>query len=114
MDLCGGHEEMIDLFAARLRGFLTPYGYDVHANDLMAIALCPIGNGTQMILLSFGSYRDDKPPEVKFELEGFDTSRGIIPVIGRDELPPGDAFGALFAKVRDLVYDWPEVLPRAD
>lgn len=114
MDLFGGHEQLIDLFAARLRGFLAPHGYEVHAQDLMAVAHCPVGDGTQMMVLLYGSYRDDEPPNVRFELEAFDTSRGIIPVIGRDKLPPGDAFGEIFASVRDLVYDWPEVLPRAD
>ena len=79
----------------------------------MAVAVRPSGVSSQMLILSYGWCRDDEPADVLFELEGCDLSRGILPHIGHDALPPGDPFGEIFASVRDLVYDWPEVLPRA-
>ena len=113
MDLCGGHEEMLDLFASRLRGLLTPHGFEVHAQSLMVVMIRPLERGSELLILSFGSYRDFEPLKVRFDLEGCDTERGIIPVIGRDAVPANDPFGDHFAKARDMIYDWPEVLPQA-
>ncbi len=109
MDTFGGHEALLDLFLSRLRGFLAPYGFEVGGNDLMAVACRPAGERTQMFVLSYGSYRDPGTVNVRFGFEAYDTSRSIIPVVGHDQLPPGDEFGEIFAKVRDLIYDWPEV-----
>lgn len=49
---------------------------------------------------------------VTYTLEAFDLARGIIPEAGRDVLPEGDAYLAMFDALAKLVAAWPEIIGR--
>lgn len=113
IDLAGGAEVMNNLFAARLRGFLEARGemFDVWSSDIFT---CATGDddGRRMFVMSNSAQRfwGETEGPIEYCFEGFDVARGIIPVTGSDCVRPNDSFWLLFAALRDLVVEWPEVV----
>lgn len=108
-ELAGGDEALVDLFASRLRTVLTPQGYSISCTPSLVAAIeeSPARPAPMLLLL----LRRPLPWETALELwwEGYDIARHGLP-FADNALPPDDAFAMLFAKVRDLIAEWPEIV----
>jgi hypothetical protein len=118
IDLAGGVAAMNERFALRLGAHLRDRGehFDVWHTDMMAIASgrTDSNNGIMLMIVNQWTPARFRGPTVTYHLEGVDAVRHIIAAPGCDDLEPDDPFWLLFASVRDLVLDWPEVERRLD
>lgn len=118
IDLAGGVAAMNERFALRLGAHLSDRGehFDVWHTDMMAIASgrTDCNNGIMLMIVNQVTPARFRGPTVTYHLEGVDAVRRIIAAQGCDDLEPDDPFWLLFASVRDLVLDWPEVERRLD
>lgn len=106
LELAGGYRGILDLFGARLTSFLAPHDYGVvWGGQIIGAFADPQNAEPPFLILGIGGYQagDTLAPAV---LEGVDD----YSIAWKASLLPHDeAFAMLFARVRDLIADWPEI-----
>lgn len=109
MDLAGGDEALMELFGLRLRTVLTPEGFDTGWSNAMVVAFKEEAVSPRAFIVL--NCRRPLPweTELEFWFEGYDLLRGGTP-FNDNQLPPSDPFSMLYARVRDLIAEWPEII----
>ncbi len=112
--LAGGVAAMNERFAARLGGYFRECGesFDTRHTDMMAVATgaADNNNGVMLMIIHEWTPARFRGEFATYRLEGVDAVRHIIAAPGCDHLARDDPFWVLFAAVRTLIFQWPEVV----
>ncbi len=109
MELAGGEEALMDLFASRLRTVLAPHDYDVGHSWAMVAAFKNEGESPRPFFSLIHCRPLPRDALIECVWEGLDLRRDELPPRGTS-LPPSDPFVMLYASIRDLISEWPEVI----